>query len=190
MEEEEYTEEAEDDGLGYYEDGVKRTLTDEQIAIFRHSEIEAFLRDRRHAQEAKEDESVSPPAEKYETMIADVVQQDNGPAVKLPDPIAEEGQLEDGELDDDTSTPQATIPPSSNKSKKKNKWKQNRNAKKEQRPPQSRGFFKQNLKPDLRKRTWDRVETGLGNLDYDEESGAASMPTHATQRRRISYDDD
>lgn len=28
-----------DDGLGYYEDGVKRTLTDEQIEIFRHSEL-------------------------------------------------------------------------------------------------------------------------------------------------------
>ena len=40
-----------DDGLGYYEDGVKRTLTDEQIAMFRHSEIQALLRDRRHKTE-------------------------------------------------------------------------------------------------------------------------------------------
>ena len=35
----------EDDGLGYYEDGVKRTLTDEQIEMFRHSEIEQLTRD-------------------------------------------------------------------------------------------------------------------------------------------------
>ena len=35
-----------DDGLGYYPDGVKRTLTDEQIAMFRHSEIYALLRER------------------------------------------------------------------------------------------------------------------------------------------------
>ncbi|KAG6037747.1 hypothetical protein E4U41_004819 [Claviceps citrina] len=28
-----------DDDLGFYYDGVKRTLTDEQIAIFRHSEL-------------------------------------------------------------------------------------------------------------------------------------------------------
>lgn len=41
---EEYYEEDEDDGLGYYPDGVKRTLTDEQIAIFRHSELEALRR--------------------------------------------------------------------------------------------------------------------------------------------------
>jgi hypothetical protein len=41
------------DGLGYYEDGVKRTLTDEQIRIFRHSEIHALLRERQ-AEEASE----------------------------------------------------------------------------------------------------------------------------------------
>ncbi|CAG8908899.1 unnamed protein product [Penicillium egyptiacum] len=35
-----------DEGLGYYPDGVKRTLTDEQIRIFRHSEIHALLRER------------------------------------------------------------------------------------------------------------------------------------------------
>jgi len=43
---EEYYEEA-DDELGYYPDGTKRTLTDEQIAMFRHSEIQAILRKRR-----------------------------------------------------------------------------------------------------------------------------------------------
>lgn len=45
-----------DDGLGYYPDGVKRTLTDEQIAMFRHSEIQALLRKRRRGRE----NSVSP----------------------------------------------------------------------------------------------------------------------------------
>ena len=39
------------DTLGYYPDGVKRTLTDAQIAMFRHSEIEALRREQRHAQE-------------------------------------------------------------------------------------------------------------------------------------------
>lgn len=33
-----------DDGLGYYPDGQKRTLTDEQIAMFRFSEIQELLR--------------------------------------------------------------------------------------------------------------------------------------------------
>ncbi|KAL1845301.1 hypothetical protein VTK73DRAFT_706 [Phialemonium thermophilum] len=39
-----YQEDYEDDGLGYYHDGVKRTLTDEQIEIFRHSELHALQR--------------------------------------------------------------------------------------------------------------------------------------------------
>lgn len=37
-----YDEEEEDD-LGYYPDGVKRTLTDAQIAIFRHTELQEML---------------------------------------------------------------------------------------------------------------------------------------------------
>lgn len=43
-------EEEEEDGeeeLGWYHDGFKRTLTDEQIAMFRHSEIQRLLRQRR-----------------------------------------------------------------------------------------------------------------------------------------------
>ncbi|KAI5284597.1 hypothetical protein KEM54_001208 [Ascosphaera aggregata] len=41
---EEVAEEEYDDGLGYYADGAKRTLTDEQIHMFRHSEIQRALR--------------------------------------------------------------------------------------------------------------------------------------------------
>lgn len=35
--------------LGYYEDGTKRTLTDVQVQMFRHSEIERLLQERRLA---------------------------------------------------------------------------------------------------------------------------------------------
>jgi len=45
-----------EDALGYYADGTKRTLTDEQIAMFRHSEIQALVRARRRRQEAGEPE--------------------------------------------------------------------------------------------------------------------------------------
>ncbi|CEI64351.1 hypothetical protein FVEN_g11033 [Fusarium venenatum] len=43
----------EDDGLGYYPDGVKRTLTDEQIEIFRHSELEALRKEKEKAEQLK-----------------------------------------------------------------------------------------------------------------------------------------
>lgn len=40
----EHDEDWEEDDLGYYDDGVKRTLTDEQIEIFRHSELRELQR--------------------------------------------------------------------------------------------------------------------------------------------------
>jgi hypothetical protein len=43
-----------DDGLGYYEDGVKRTLTANQIQIFRHSEIQRLLAARRREAEVRD----------------------------------------------------------------------------------------------------------------------------------------
>lgn len=46
-----------DDGLGYYPDGVKRTLTDEQIRIFRHSEIHSLLREKQLREEELAEEA-------------------------------------------------------------------------------------------------------------------------------------
>ena len=50
------TQEEEDDYLGYYPDGNKRTLTDDQIAMFRHSEIYSILRERQLRKENQEAE--------------------------------------------------------------------------------------------------------------------------------------
>lgn len=43
--------------MGHYKDGTKRTLTDEQIAIFWHSEIHALLRERERLREEAEEQS-------------------------------------------------------------------------------------------------------------------------------------
>lgn len=51
-----YHESLYEDDLGYYPDGAKRTLTDDQIRIFRHSEIQTLLRARRLAREQAEEE--------------------------------------------------------------------------------------------------------------------------------------
>lgn len=98
--------------------------------------------------------------------------------------VAVEAEIEDGELEEDnttakTSTPrQADTEPPLNKKQRKAL-----NAK-------NKGFFKQNIKPDLRKRTWDKVEQGVGSLAYDEDEGRATTASGpASQRRRISYDD-
>jgi hypothetical protein len=43
--------------LGYYADGVRRTLTDDQIKMFRHSEIQRLLLERQQRKEAEEEEA-------------------------------------------------------------------------------------------------------------------------------------
>ncbi|KAH7391408.1 hypothetical protein BKA64DRAFT_710311 [Cadophora sp. MPI-SDFR-AT-0126] len=171
--EEEYYEEGDlDDDLGYYEDGVKRTLTDEQIAIFRHSEIEALLRERRHAAEEKEHQKTY---DTEEAVSAEVVVEAE---FTVTDGV-EDGELEEGSPASSVSTPTASKPQAHMTKKEK----------KIQRAKQL-GFFKQNVKPDLRKRTWDKVDTGLGSLDYDDEEGTTKRaPAKPAQRRRISYDD-
>lgn len=137
-----YYEAEEEDDLGYYPDGVKRTLTDEQIAIFRHSEEQALLREQ-EKQSARETPIVEAPA-------------------GLPKPeLADEGEIEEGMI--------VEAQPPKKKKKRKNK----------SREP----------KPDLRKRTWDMVDTGLGSLDYDDMEGSQSPAPQQAQRRRISYDD-
>ncbi|KAL8732652.1 MAG: hypothetical protein Q9166_002627 [cf. Caloplaca sp. 2 TL-2023] len=49
----------EEDDLGYYPDGVKRTLTEEQIAMFRHSEIYSLLRKRQLEKENRQGDEES-----------------------------------------------------------------------------------------------------------------------------------
>jgi hypothetical protein len=45
-----------DQELGCYPDGIKRTLTDDQVAMFRHSEIQRLLSERRQARANQEKE--------------------------------------------------------------------------------------------------------------------------------------
>ncbi|KAF4548812.1 Hypothetical protein D9617_25g061420 [Elsinoe fawcettii] len=49
--------EDDDDGLGWYSDGVKRYITDDQIAIFRHSELFKLIRAREIAEISETNEA-------------------------------------------------------------------------------------------------------------------------------------
>ncbi|CAL3972450.1 unnamed protein product [Diplocarpon coronariae] len=159
-----------DDGLGYYGDGVKRTLTDEQIAIFRHSEIEALSRQRRKA--GGENEC------KTNCEGEEICRKRHG---ELSNPIG--GGFEEGELADKEPANPPTPPVSYPKQRMSKKEKKIQKAK-------QMGYFKQNVKPDLRKRTWDKVEMGLGTLDYDEDKETSETAlSKPAQRRQISYDE-
>lgn len=60
----------EENTLGHYEDGTPRTLTDEQIAMFRHSEIQAIIRQRRLK---RENSNASDQGDTEEGEVADSV---------------------------------------------------------------------------------------------------------------------
>ncbi|KAI1328873.1 hypothetical protein F5Y16DRAFT_136701 [Xylariaceae sp. FL0255] len=184
-----YEEEENDDGLGYYSDGVKRTLTDEQIAIFRHSELEAFRK-------AQEEAAAKPRPEDTAEMAADTptpppqIPVSATPATGLPTPSKddtttptkpndqeEDNASEEGEIETDRPV------------YSKADWKRLKRLKARHRRAETRKFNPEK-KPDLRKRTWDVVEAGMDSLDYDdlEGAGAGVMGTTA-KRRQISYDD-
>ena len=155
-----------DDGLGYYDDGVKRTLTDEQIAIFRHSELEALRRARESAETCK--------AVADRPLDADDVSEGEVVALSLI-PTA------------------ATTTSAPTKRKKKNninKRKRGRNNNIDNHNHNSSGGGGVNEPIDLRKRTWDVVETGLATLNYEDDVDEQAGQGTAAQRRRISYDDD
>ncbi|KAJ6096974.1 hypothetical protein N7486_007720 [Penicillium sp. IBT 16267x] len=79
----EYDEDAGDDGdLGYYPDGVKRTLTDDQIRIFRHSEVHSLLRARQLEQDDAEYEARQKLSEKDHDAVAETKSQQKGSASK------------------------------------------------------------------------------------------------------------
>ncbi|CAJ2500270.1 Uu.00g031230.m01.CDS01 [Anthostomella pinea] len=179
-----YEEEDEDDGLGYYPDDVKRTLTDEQVAIFRHSELEGLRRVEakvaKHKsesaallQEAKDDAAAE--------LIAEPIKTEHGEDEDLPDAQVEVEDAADGSEDGEIEVekPQLTKAEIRRRKKKAAKQKKKEGQK-----------FQPEKKPDLRKRTWDVVEAGMDTLDYDEldaQHDAGANP--AAQRRRISYDD-
>lgn len=165
----EYYEDEEDDGLGYYPDGVKRTLTDEQIAMFRHSE----LRDLRKAQEEEQER----------------FQRRRNTSSPVPMDLEGDSGDEEGELQDDRADAEGMITPTTTNATKKKK--KNRKKKRGSGNGSGNGGNKRwEPDPERRKRTWDVVETGLDALDYGEMDRSGTSAERVAQRRRITYDDD
>jgi hypothetical protein len=107
-----------EDGLGWYEDGVKRTLTDEQIEMFRHTEIEQLMRKRRleadeDAEEDDEDDDYYEPPEPAEFGVSNAY--DSAPQ----SPVSDASSLEP-ELFNSAATKRPTQPRPQPQPKKEN----------------------------------------------------------------------
>lgn len=98
--------------MGYYSDGVKRTLTDDQIAIFRHSEVHAIRQARRREEEAQEYERKclrSPSSEeKIRSKEDSEIAKD---AFDLTPPVDDQHDSEsEGEIKDESITGSGNVP--------------------------------------------------------------------------------
>ncbi|KAL8699235.1 MAG: hypothetical protein Q9201_006117 [Fulgogasparrea decipioides] len=154
-------EEAADD-LGYYPDGVKRTLTDEQISMFRHSEIYSLLRKR---QLEKENELV----EKESS--------DLSPGSEPPRKPSVSGS--DKEVDEHQSSPATDgTYRTSNPAVKKRKLGHDAQKSAHNTAPSSR----------RQARELDCVFEDVGFLDYDDEP-AVKQEEEATRRTQVNYGD-
>ena len=106
-----------DDGLGWYENGVKRTLTDEQIEMFRHSELEQLKRERRLKAENEEIEEEDDDDDEYEPPEVVTADMPTPPPVS---PISDGSSLEDelytNPATADPGPPQAKLKPKKRRS--------------------------------------------------------------------------
>ncbi|KAF2013217.1 hypothetical protein BU24DRAFT_410985 [Aaosphaeria arxii CBS 175.79] len=152
---EEYYDEEEDDGLGYYDDGVKRTLTDEQIALFRHTEIQTILRERRRKLESE--------ASSQSENITQGPHSPEAGEVVTSSPSSPKPELPAG-------TPNQATPDSSEPQQAQRKWTQTsaKSKERQKRKNKKRKLAVQQRKKDDRKRI--RESTATSNRADDESS--------------------
>ncbi|KAF2967475.1 hypothetical protein GQX73_g6109 [Xylaria multiplex] len=151
--------EEEDDGLGYYSDGVKRTLTDEQIAIFRHSELEALRRAEARALKPDTADHLAPSTDPT-----------CGEAVHTP--AENETSLANSDAMDDAAEGNA-----------KKKWRARQRRKENQKfQPEKKPDLRKRTW-DIVEAGMDSLH--YDDLEAAQDNGSAST----TQRKQISYDD-
>ena len=184
---------AEDDGLGYYPDGVKRTLTDEQIAMFRHSEIYSLLRKRqlrKENREMDEDSSVSP-------IDSEALKLQREPlSLVLPnESIAESRKIygPGGKTLCKTNTEEAKLTDLTDLygPARKDRAKITGNRKRKRADQHERRNINQGTTPRRQARELDNAVADAGSLDYGEEPSVDQCNSNSTrtemQRAQVDY---
>ncbi|CAD6589035.1 MAG: hypothetical protein ASARMPREDX12_003572 [Alectoria sarmentosa] len=171
--------EVEHDDLGYYLDGAKRTLTDDQIAMFRHSEIYSIVRERQVRKENLEAEG----GEQSEAIVSRLEEAVEGTAL-----CGEEEELQsDGEVKEVSaavldSTPQYVEVTHATKKRKRGETDTGYVHGKKYASRSARGFV----------RELDSAAAEDQVLDYGDEPSAVEVPRqledHTTQVTRSNQE--
>ncbi|XPS70383.1 hypothetical protein M3J09_002604 [Ascochyta lentis] len=156
--------EEEESGLGCYGDNTPRTLTDEQIAMFRHSEIQAIIRRRR---QQRENGDGSEEGEVEESAAEDLTNVNSPASRSTPTTVPEAGKVASGRVDKLKSQQWTTSSP---RTKAKNK--------------RNRDKYKAKKRDERHKREQARKK----NHDEDEESDEWD-PWHQAKGPDVQKDD-
>jgi hypothetical protein len=183
--------EEDDDGLGYYPDGIKRNLTDEQISIFRHSEIQSLLRGHRHTKESKDDSVVEEPMLPfvhgcYKNSFLDPIPQLQRPIIG---PVIAPSNLKQAKLGNRVTKMSTFFSESEIESRQSRAKRKKHTQNLHRGEPSPKRFPKPHTVSDLRKRTWDIVDKGVEELNYDDMAKGTAAGPSLTKRRHISYED-
>ncbi|KAL8922182.1 MAG: hypothetical protein Q9172_003684 [Xanthocarpia lactea] len=184
---------AEENDLGYYPDGVKRTLTDEQIAMFRHSEIYSLLRKRQLRMEngeMDEDSSISPinseaPKMQREPLFLVSPDESIAESTKIYGPGGKTLCNMDTEKANLTDLTDLYGPVREDRAKITGKRKRKRADQYERRN------INQGTTPRRQARELDNAVADVGSLDYGEEPSVDQSNSDSTrtemQRARVDY---
>ena len=141
----------EDASLGYYEDGTPRTLTDEQIAMFRHSEIQAIIRKRRHQRDNGDNGSED--GEAVESVVEEAAETDSVASLSTPTTVPDSDKVASGRVEKPKIQQWAT---SSEKTKRRNRRNRDRyQAKKRDEKSKREQTRKSNREEDDESDEWD-----------------------------------
>lgn len=146
----------EEDDLGYYPDGNKRTLTDDQIAMFRHSEVYSILRER---QVRKENQEADGEDQSDDLGLKATVSLEAGEEMEDTKGHDNEDRKDSAEKQND-----AEVPATKNKRKRHNADKGDR---------RGRQYTSRRLAREL-----DSILAEDQVLDYGDEPSTAHSPTH------------
>lgn len=184
-----------DDGLGWYGDGVKRTLTDEQIEMFRHTErAQLELKQKRERRALQQDEGAAEDA-----VGEPAVPDDSGKAVDVPAPPAtksgEQNQERTESLSARSDSARSTFnAPSDRRKREKEIPYDQRHKRKWEKYVRGQDPVHGSLTQRRLARELDEQQNESVDMDYGDDAapGAsrAAPPAAPDGRRVVSYADD
>lgn len=182
----------EDDGLGWYADGVKRTLTDDQIAMFRHTELAQIeLKRRDESEDLQQHNEVQKELSRATESTLEALS-------RAPDPALKPAATESADVPKEATSASSHRSDSRESSTGANKRRRKKEIPYSQRHKRKWEKYVEEQDPEQGSMTHNRLlreldqqKTESVEMDYgDDPSPVATVLSQPSGRRVVSYADD